>query len=94
LTGHNRPLEPSGCNTGDGRSQGGAAIVLGRLNPRRQQATDVGIINLQLIFSYQLGGGRSLSLGNSALIYDTETARWALLNLGVNYGQIVTFAGH
>ena len=60
----------------------------------KSEAADVGIINLQPIFSYQLGGGRSLSLGNSALIYDTEKARWASLNLGVNYGQIVTFAGH
>ena len=51
-------------------------------------------INLQPIFSYQLGDGRSLSLGNSALVYDTEKSRWASLNLGVNYGQVVTFAGH
>jgi hypothetical protein len=57
-------------------------------------APDVGLINLQPIFSYQLGGGRSLSLGNSALVYDTEKSRWASLNLGVNYGQVVTFAGH
>lgn len=57
-------------------------------------APDVGLINLQPIFSYQLGGGRSLSLGNSALVYDTEKARWTSLNLGVNYGQVVTFAGH
>jgi hypothetical protein len=60
----------------------------------KSEAADVGIINLQPIFSYQLGGGRSLSLGNSALIYDTEKSRWASLNLGVNYGQVVTFAGH
>ncbi len=57
-------------------------------------APDVGLINLQPIFSYQLGGGRSLSLGNSAFVYDTERTRWASLNLGVNYGQVVTFAGH
>jgi hypothetical protein len=60
----------------------------------KSEAADVGLVNLQPIFSYQLGGGRSLSLGNSALVYDTEKARWASLNLGVNYGQIVTFAGH
>lgn len=59
-----------------------------------EDADDVGIINLQPIFSYQLGGGRSLSLGNSALIYDTEKSRWASLMLGVNYGQVVTWAGH
>jgi len=35
-----------------------------------------GILNFQPIFSYQLGGGRSLSLGNSALVYDTEKSRW------------------
>jgi len=58
------------------------------------EAADVGLVNLQPIFSYQLGGGRSLSLGNSALVYDTEKTRWASLNLGVNYGQVVTFAGH
>jgi hypothetical protein len=40
-----------------------------------------------------LGGGRSLSLGNSALVYDTANARWASLQLGVNYGQVVSFYG-
>ena len=53
----------------------------------------VGLINLQPIYSYQLGGGRSLSLGNSSLIYDTRGSRWASLLLGVNYGQVVSFAG-
>ena len=56
-------------------------------------APDVGIINLQPIFSYQLGGGRSLSLGNSALIYDTEKSGWTSLLLGVNYGHVVSFWG-
>ena len=56
-------------------------------------AADVGIINIQPIFSYQLGGGRSLSLGNSALVYDTEKARWASLLASVNYGQVVTLWG-
>ena len=57
-------------------------------------APDVGLINLQPIFSYQLGDGRSLSLGNSAFVYDTHNSRWASLNLGLNYGQVVSFAGH
>jgi hypothetical protein len=57
-------------------------------------APDVGIINLQPIFSYQLGGGRSLSLGNSALLYDTEKSRWASLLASLNYGQVVSFGGH
>ena len=57
-------------------------------------APDVGIANIQPIFSYQLGGGRSLSLGNSALIYDTEKSRWASLLASINYGQVVGFAGH
>jgi hypothetical protein len=60
----------------------------------KDSAANVGLINLQPIFSYQLGEGRSLSLGNSALVYDTERSRWASLNLGVNYGQVVTFSGH
>jgi hypothetical protein len=60
----------------------------------KDSAPDIGLINLQPIFSYQLGDGRSLSLGNSAFIYDTGKSRWASLNLGVNYGQVVTFAGH
>jgi hypothetical protein len=58
------------------------------------RARDVGIIHLQPITSYGLGGGRSLSLGNSGLIYDTERSRWASLLASVNYGQIVTFRGH
>jgi hypothetical protein len=57
-------------------------------------AADVGIVNLQPIFSYRLGKGRSLSLGNSALIYDTEGRRWASLQLGLNYGQVLGFWGH
>ena len=56
-------------------------------------APDVGIINVQPIFSYQLGEGRSLSLGNSALVYDTERSRWTSVMLGANYGQVVTWAG-
>lgn len=54
---------------------------------------DVGIINLQPIFSYQMGGGRSLSLGNSAFVYDTKNSRWASLAVGANYGQVVTLWG-
>jgi len=56
-------------------------------------ASDVGIVNFQPILSYQLGGGRSLSLGNSALVYDTEKSRWASLFASVNYGQVVSLAG-
>jgi hypothetical protein len=56
-------------------------------------AADVGIVNLQPIFSYQLGGGRSLSLGNSAFVYDTTQSRWASLALGVNYGQVIDLWG-
>jgi len=56
-------------------------------------APDVGIVNLQPIFSYQLGAGRSLSLGNSAFVYDTQRSRWASLALGVNYGQVVSLWG-
>jgi hypothetical protein len=56
-------------------------------------APSVGIVNLQPIFSYQLGGGRSLSLGNSAFVYDTAKSRWASLALGVNYGQVVSLWG-
>jgi len=54
---------------------------------------DVGVVNLQPIFSWQLGGGRSLSLGNSAFIYDTTKSRWASLALGVNYGQVISLWG-
>ena len=60
----------------------------------KDSAPSVGIINLQPIFSHQLGGGRSLSLGNSALIYDTQRGKWSSLLLGANYGQVVSFAGH
>ena len=60
----------------------------------KENAADVGIINLQPIFALPLGGGRSLSLGNSALVYDTANARWASLQLGVNYGQVVSFYGN
>ena len=59
----------------------------------KDSAAAVGLVNLQPIFSYQLGGGRSLSLGNSAFVYDTEKSRWASLLVGVNYGQVISFAG-
>jgi hypothetical protein len=58
------------------------------------QAPGVALLNLQPIYSYQLGKGRSLSLGNSALVYDVHNGRWASLMAGVNYGWVVGFAGH
>jgi hypothetical protein len=60
----------------------------------KDNAPDVGVVNIQPILSYQLGAGRSLSLGNSALVYDTERSRWSSPQLGVNYGQIVSLWGH
>lgn len=60
----------------------------------QSDAADVGIVNLQPILSYQLGRGRSISLGNSAFVYDTERSRWTSLMLGANYGQVVGWAGH
>ena len=57
-------------------------------------AAKVGLANFQPIASYQLGKGRSLSLGNSALIYDFEQSRWASLQMGLNYGAVVGFWGH
>lgn len=60
----------------------------------KSRAQSVSLINLQPIYSYQLGDGRSLSLGNSALVYDFESSRWSSLMMSVNYGQVVGFAGH
>jgi len=60
----------------------------------KSDAPAVGLVNLQPIFSYQLGEGRALGLGNSALVYDFEKSRWSSLMLSVNYGQVVTFADH
>jgi hypothetical protein len=57
-------------------------------------APDVRIVNVQPIASYQLGGGRSVSLGNSALVYDVERSRWSSVMFGLNYGQVVTWGGH
>jgi hypothetical protein len=56
-------------------------------------ASDVGIVNVQPVLSYQLGKGRSLSVGNSAFVYDTENSSWSSLMLGVNYGFIVGWKG-
>lgn len=56
-------------------------------------ASDVGLVNIQPVFSYQLGKGRSLSVGNSAFVYDTENSRWSSLMLGANYGFVVGWAG-
>ena len=60
----------------------------------KDNAADVGVINLQPIFSHQLGGGRSISMGSSKLVYDTEKSRWASLQPGMNYGQVVSAWGH
>lgn len=57
-------------------------------------APSVGLMNIQPIYSYQLGEGRSIGLGNSALVYDFEASRWSSLMASVNYGQVVSFAGH
>ena len=57
-------------------------------------AANVGIVNIQPILAYQLGHGRSLSLGNSAFVYDTQASRWSSLAVGPNYGQVMTFAGY
>jgi hypothetical protein len=60
----------------------------------KSSAPAVGLMNLQPIFSYQLGEGRSLGLGNSALVYDFEASRWSSLMMSVNYGQVVSWGGH
>ncbi|MBK6864219.1 MAG: hypothetical protein IPG91_11920 [Ideonella sp.] len=57
-------------------------------------APDVRLVNLQPIFGYQLGEGRSISLGNSALVYDFDKSDWSSLMLSANYGQVVSFWGH
>jgi hypothetical protein len=57
-------------------------------------APDVRLINLQPILGYQLGEGRSISLGNSALVYDFEKSRWTSLMTSINYGQVLGFWGH
>lgn len=59
-----------------------------------RDARDVRIVNLQPILSHRLGNGRSLSLGNGAFVYDAERSRWASALASVNYGQVMTFAGH
>ncbi len=60
----------------------------------KSNAQSVRLMNIQPIGSYQLGEGRSLGLGNSALVYDFERSRWSSLMVSVNYGQVVSFAGH
>ena len=60
----------------------------------KDSAADVRLLNLQPIVSYQLGEGRSISLGNSALVYDFDSSRWSSLMTSVNYGQVLGFWGH
>jgi hypothetical protein len=55
---------------------------------------DVGMVNVQPIFSYQPGESRSTSLGNSALACATERSRWTTVMPGASHGQIVARAGH
>ena len=60
----------------------------------QDSAPDVRLVNLQPIFSHQLGQGRSISLGNSAVVYDLAKSRWSSLMLSANYGQVVSLWGH
>ncbi len=60
----------------------------------KDDAADVRPVNLQPILGYQLGEGRSISLGNSALVYDFEKSRWSSLMTSINYGQVLGFWGH
>jgi len=57
-------------------------------------APAVRLLNLQPILAYQLGKGRSISLGNSALVYDFAKSRWTSLMASINYGQVLGFWGH
>ena len=67
-------------------------LPAGRQTVRRPAAT-VGVVSIQPTFTYQLGRGRSVSLGNSTLVDDVHKGGWSSLNFGVNCGQIVPFAG-
>ena len=60
----------------------------------KDSAADVQLLNLQPILGYQLGEGRSISLGNSALVYDFDKSRWTSLMTSVNYGQVLGLWGH
>jgi hypothetical protein len=53
----------------------------------------VRLLNLQPILSLQLGEGRSISLGKSALVYDLDKSRWSSLMTSINYGQVLGFWG-
>ena len=56
----------------------------------RKSAKNVGIVNLQPLYTLSLGGGRSLSLGDSQLEYDTAESKWKSLQFGIKFGQVFT----
>lgn len=51
-------------------------------------AKSVGIVNFQPNFTLSLGAGRTLSLGQTRLVYDTEASRWKSLQAGVKFGGL------
>lgn len=59
-----------------------------------ETAKKVGIVNLQPIYDLSLGGGRSLSLGETEAVYDTATGKWKSLQVGLKFGQVFTIADH
>ncbi len=59
----------------------------------RSSAKNVGIVNLQPIYTLNLGGGRSLSLGDTQLEYDTAESKWKSLQVGIKFGQVFTAWG-
>ena len=75
-------------NTSDATQQWGLFLRSYFAIQGRSSAKNVGIVNLQPIYDLSLGGGRSLSLGDTQLEYDTAESKWKSLQLGIKFGQV------
>ena len=57
------------------------------------QAPDVGQIALQPVLAIPLGGTRTLSLGNTGVLYDLERSRWASVAPSVQFSWLTDIGG-
>jgi hypothetical protein len=90
LTSYKWSLGPSAgfVNTSSAAQQWGLFLRSYWSIQGRSSAKDVGIVNLQPLYTLSLGGGRSLSLGDSQLEYDTAESKWKSLQFGIKFGQV------
>lgn len=60
----------------------------------KDNARDVSQIALQPVMAVPLGGTKTLSLGNTGMLYDLERSRWASIAPSVSFSWLTDFWGY